>query len=466
MSSETNGVSGKTLGMFSIVMITITSVDSIRNLPATALFGSAMVFFFIIAAIFFLLPSAMVSAELASAWPKTGGIYIWVREAFGERYGFLAIWFQWIENVIWYPTILSFVAGTFAFLISPNLAGNKFYLAAVIVGTFWLLTIINMAGIKSSARFASFFGITGLVLPMSLIIILGAIWALMGKPEAIDLHPSHLIPDLADPNLIVALTGVVLCFCGMEIATVHAQDVENPERNYPRAMLYSVLFIFITMLLGSLSIAIVVPSAQLSLVAGIMQAFKAFFIADHIPWMTPIIAVFLIIGCLGGISNWVIAPNRGLMIALRDAGLGKSLQKENHHGAPTALLLYQGILVTILASVFLFMPSVNSSYWILTALTAQLYMGMYLLMFAAAIRLRYKHPEVKRTYKLPGGKFGLWLIAGMGFFISLFTIGIGFFPPESLGIHDVIRYEITLTIGLVAMTLPPFVLYWLKNRFR
>ena len=109
------------LTLFSLVMITIGSVDSIRNLPATALFGSSLIFFFCLAAICFLIPCALVSAELASSWAKQGGVYIWVKEAFGQRFGFLAIWFQWIENVIWYPTILAFVAGTLGYLISPDL---------------------------------------------------------------------------------------------------------------------------------------------------------------------------------------------------------------------------------------------------------------------------------------------------------------------------------------------------------
>ena len=116
------------LTVFSLTMITVGSVDSIRNLPATALFGSQLIAFFLLGALFFLIPTALVSAELASGWPKQGGIYIWVREAFGKRVGFLAIWLQWIENVIWYPTILSFVAGTVGYLIDPALAQNPYFL--------------------------------------------------------------------------------------------------------------------------------------------------------------------------------------------------------------------------------------------------------------------------------------------------------------------------------------------------
>jgi amino acid transporter len=138
----TSNTQRRVLTMFSIIMITVTSVDSIRNLPATALFGSKLIFFFILAALVFLLPAALVSAELAASWNERGGVYLWVKKAFGPHWGFLAIWFQWVENIIWYPTILSFLAGTLAYIISPTLAANKYYLTAVIWIVFWAISII------------------------------------------------------------------------------------------------------------------------------------------------------------------------------------------------------------------------------------------------------------------------------------------------------------------------------------
>src|SRR5262249_41505122 len=152
----------KPLGIFSIAMITAVSVDSVRNLPATALFGSSLIFFFVLGALLFLLPCALVSAELSSTSTEPGGIYAWVKNAFGAQIGVLAIWLQWIENVIWYPTILSFVAGTIGFLISPALADSKVFLITVILVAFWGATIINLLGIKSSAIFSNICAVTGL----------------------------------------------------------------------------------------------------------------------------------------------------------------------------------------------------------------------------------------------------------------------------------------------------------------
>ncbi len=453
----------RTLGIFSIVMITVTSVDSLRNLPGTALFGSALIFFFCVAGLCFLLPSALVASELSSAWPKTGGIYVWVREAFGRKWGFLAIWCQWIENVIWYPTILSFIAGALAYVISPTLANDKYYLISVIILVFWGLTFLNLAGINLSAKFSEFSGMFGLVVPMLFIIILGIVWVAMGHHVQLKFAAHDLIPNLKDPDIIVSLTAIVLSFCGMEIATVHGQDVKNPHRTYPIALCIAVVFIFTTMLFGALSIAVIVPQQQLSLVSGIVQAFNNYFIADHMAWMTPVIAVCIIFGALAGVSNWIIAPNRGLLIAIKDINIAHTLQKENKCGAPSRLLFAQAIFVTLLALVYLLMPTVNSSYWVLTAMTAQVYMVMYILMFAAAIKLRYSQARHKRPFQIPGGKFVIWLVSGIGIVTSLFTIAIGFYPPHALDVGGLAHYEVVLVSGLIIMTCSPLIIMFIKH---
>lgn len=444
-------------------MITITSVDSIRNLPATALFGDALIIYFTFAAIGFLLPCALVSAELSASIPETGGIYLWVKTAFGKRFGLLAIWFLWIENVIWYPTILSFIAGTFAYVISPELVENRLFLCGVIVVTFWLLTLVNLFGIRSSAWFSEFCGIAGLLIPMSLIIMLGFIWFFSDEPLQSKIVPHHVVQTLSDPSLLVSLTAVFLTFSGIEIATVHAQDVKKPQRDYPVGLIISVAIIYVTMLLGSLAIAITVPKEELSLVAGIMQAFEIFFKSYQLHWINPLLGAAIIIGTLGSVSNWIISPSRGLLVALQDEGLMPILQKTNKHDSPTALLLMQAILVTLMSLVFLWMPTINASYWVLTVLAAQLYMLMYLMMFVTAVYLRFKFPTKHRPFKVPGGKTGIIIVSSAGFLSSLLTFMIGFIPP--MGITEAIRenYKVMILSCLILVSSPPFLFHWWHN---
>lgn len=454
----------RALSLFSLTLITVVSVDSIRNLPATALFGSQLIFFFILGALLFLIPCALVSAELSSGWPKQGGIYIWVKEAFGESFGFLAIWYQWIENVIWYPTILSFVASTLGYLIDPKLVNNKYFLITCILSAFWGATWINLRGMRSSALFSNLCAIAGLLIPMTLIIVLGVLWFSSGHPIQIHFSSSDVLPHWHDPNIWVSLTAIMLSFSGIEIATVHANDVVDPQRNFPKSLAYSSIIIITTLLLGALSIAIVLPVHDISLVAGIMQAFDAFFAGYHLSFLMPVIAIMLIFGGLGGLSNWIIAPTKGLLVAAQQEHFPSVFRQVNHHGAPTSLLVIQAILVSLLCSVFLFMPSINGSYWFLTALTSQVYMIMYIIMFVTGIYLRFKAPEQKRLFAIPGGKVGMLFVGILGIIGCCITLAVGFIPPDNINFGSASAYPWALTAGLVILSLPPFIFHRRKKK--
>ncbi len=170
-------LSTEKISVIALTLLITGAIDSIRNLPAAALFGSTLIFFFIFSALVFLIPVALVAAELASTWhEEEGGIYSWVKQAFGEKWAFFAIWLQWINTMVWYPTILAFIAGTLAHLIDPSLAQNKFFIIGIILLVFWSLTWLGLSGIKASARFASVCAIIGMIIPMAFIIFLSIVW--------------------------------------------------------------------------------------------------------------------------------------------------------------------------------------------------------------------------------------------------------------------------------------------------
>jgi amino acid transporter len=453
------------LGVFSLVMITVGSVDSIRNLPATALFGSDIIAFFLVAALFFLLPSGLISAELASqAKEGQGGIYRWVTEAFGKPAGFIAIWFQWISNVVYYPALLAYIAGTVAYLIHPSLVQNKLFLGSFILVAFWAVTFLNLLGMKSSSWVANTCAFFGLVLPMALIIGMGVVWFFSGKPLHVDLHPAALIPNFAHPSLWITLAGVMLSMCGMEIATIHVRETKDPERTFPKALLISTVFILITLTLGALSIALVIPSDQLSFIAGLMQAFDVFFTAYHLHGILPFLALALILGGLGGLNNWLIAPTRGLHYAGMQGHFPQFLVKENKYGAPQNLLFIQGGVVTLCLLAFVLLPSINASYWYLNVLAAQLYMVMYVLMFSAGIRLRFKN-KPKSGYRIPGGKWGTACVGGLGMIGSVATFSIGFFPPDGINVGSAGHYAWMVCMGILVSALPaiPFIIARYQN---
>jgi len=455
---EINVKPKRVLSVFSLVMINVIAVDSLRTLPISAEYGFSLVFYYLVAAVIFFIPVSLVAAELSTGWPKTGGLYIWVKEAFGRHIGFFTIWLQWIYNVVWYPTILAFISSTFAYLIDPALANNKQFLIVSMITIFWLATLVNCFGMRISSWVSTAGAILGTLIPMSFIIILGALWLIDGKPEQIHFDLQSFLPDFSHLGNLVFFTAVLFGLIGMEMSAVHAEEVKNPQRDYPRALLISTLIIFTTLVLSALAIAIVVPTKDLSLVSGLIDAFGIFFTTYHLSWMIPIIAILIILGGVCGVATWIIGPTKGLLIAARDCDIPKIFQKTNKYGAPVPILLLQGVIFTALCSVFILLPSINSSYWILSALTAQLALMVYIMMFAAAIRLRYSRPDNPRAFCIPGGKLMMWLVAGIGILTCVSAILLGFVPPSQFPVGNLAFYEGFLIVGILVLSLPPFLL--------
>jgi amino acid transporter len=454
-------MSKKTIGLITLTLLMTGAIDSLRNLPTPALFGPSLIFFFILAAILFLLPTGLVSAQLTSSWSDRGGVYEWTKAAFGEKMGVIAIWLQWINTMVWYPTILSFIAGTAAYLIDPSLAHSKLYLVLVILAVFWIMTLINLKGVHLSAQVASWFGLIGMVIPMILIMILGIIWLLSGKPLQVHFTMHTIIPHLGSGTNWISLTAIMAAFLGMELATVHVRNVTNPQKTFPRALITSIIFILITMVFGSLAIAIVLPANEINLVEGIMQAFHNFLEDYHLAFLMPILTLMILVGSIGGIINWIISPAKGLMQAAKNGYLPKIFARENKSGASSSVLIAQAIIVSFVCLAFLLMPSVNGSYWLLTDLSTELYLLMYVLMFISAIAIKFKFKDLKPKFKVPGGMH-TWSVLGIvGCVIS---IVVGFLPPGNIDVGTPLHYFLTFSIGLVVMILPVFGLYFYKSR--
>ena len=446
----------KTAGITTLTLVFLITgaIDSIRNLPATALFGQSLFFFFFAAAFLFLIPLALISATLSACWPQSGGIYAWVKRAFGEKAAFMAIWLQWINTLIWLPTILSFLAGTSAYLINPAWATNKYYLVAVMFLLNGLLTWVNLKGIQVSARICSICAIIGTMIPIAFIVLLGLIWLIMGKPLQLHLTGVDLLPHFSQTSSWISLTAIITSFLGTELATVHISDVHDAQRTFPKALAISVVLVMTTIFFGALTIAFVLPTDQISLVNGIAETFSYFLQAFHLSFVLKIILAMMFIGSFGGIISWIISPTRGLLQAVEQGYLPPLFAKTNANGAPVNLLYTQAIMTVVLSLLFFFVPSINSTYWFLTDLSTQLYVLMYVFMFVAALALTYRVSQVNGAFKIPGGKFGYISVCVLGLIGCIVALVVGFFTPDSLAAGMAIPYPIVFGAAMLMMIAP------------
>lgn len=451
----------RVLSVFTLVMINVIAIDSLRNLPANATMGLNIIVLYLIVAVLFLLPCILITAELATHYPKTGGTYVWVREAFGPRWGFLNIWLQWVYNVFWYPTILSFLAANIAYLINPALATNKTFMLPMIIGMFTIATFVNAFGMKVSGLVSSLSALFGTIIPMILIIGLGITWIAQGKPLAIPLTATNFFPQMSHLHNVAFLVIVLFSLMGLEMSAVHAEEVKNPVRDYPRALFYSALIITVTLILSSFAIAIIVPVKSLNIVSGLDQAYSLFLSAFHLQWLLPITIVLIVLGAFGGMAAWVIGPPKGLAIAATDQCAPRIFADRTEKNVPISILILQWIVVMILCCLFLFFKYISTWYWILSDLASQLALLFYVILFAAAIRLRYKTPRNPNAFRIPGGKVGIWIVGLVGMLTCISAIILGLIPPDEIKIHNIALYEGILIGGIVIFSIIPF---WISKR--
>lgn len=440
------------IGLISMVII---SIDSIRNLPATALFGSQIIVLYLLGGVLFFIPAAFVAAEFTSMYPVAGGVYTWVSKAFGKKIGFLAIWLQWIENVVWFPSIVAFIAATFAFIF--NFHTSNYYYAITIPMIFWACTYVNIHGIQMTEKFSIFATIFGLIVPYVGLLFLACYWVYSGLPVANPIRFDQ-ISDLRHLNLS-ALSVIYLSLAGIEITAAHVANVDDPKKIFPIAMIIAALFILGSQILGSIALAIMIPIEKINLIESVISVFSVAFERVHMTSMIPIVAALFLISNLGTIINWVIAPIKSLEIAAQDGFFPKVLVDKNPN-KPVKLLMLQAVIVTLLSGLFILLDDVNQSYWLLTIIPAALYLLMYLLMFISFVIISLKN----RNYSINLKSKIMLMVSFTGIFGSLLGLTSVFIPP-SIIFHKISLFHYTLVVFFAILTfmLPAFIMMVYKK---
>lgn len=465
-----------------LALMTAAAVISLRGLPMMAQEELTMFFYIFFATFLFLIPAALVGAELGSAYAdRGGGVYTWVKEAFNSKMGFTAIFLQWIQNVVWYPTVLGFAAASIAYLIGmPQLAQNGLFVGLFSIAMYWCATLVTLRGTSAISGITSKGFLIGTVLPGIVVIVMAIVWMATGNPIAISdipasvsqvvnvdalqhVHP-RVFPHISGMSDIAFLAGILLLFAGVEVHAVHAPELKTPQKQFPRAMFLAALISFSLFTLGALAVAIITPYEQINLQSGLFTTYQIVFDRYGVGWLSNVMGLLVAFGALAGVMSWISGPSRGLLWTAKEGVLPCFLQKTNRNGVQVNILIIQGCIVTLLSSFYIFMNDVSVAFFLLSALTIGLYLIMYMMMYASGIRLRYTQPDLKRTYRIPGGRAGMWGVAGIGFLAVLFAFVVTFFPPSQLPVGSPATYTWLVVIGTVVFLAIPLIITTVMSR--
>lgn len=453
----------KVLGILPLAFINLALFGLVHNWSLIAEYGAVTFVFFLIAILVFFIPSAFVTAELASSFRHEGGVYTWIKEAFGPKAAFTISWLLWIQIIFWMPIPLMWVGYSWSLAFLPQWIINSFFHLMVSIVLLWGMTFFILRGVKWLKNLTVYGLIVGSFFPGILIIVLGFIWLKQGKAANVDFSFQHLSHAMGKFSNWILFPSILVIPLGIEISAFYSPEVTNPKKSFPKAILLSALIFIVFSALGAFAIAMFIPKVETLFFTTSLNAISSLFQSFHLSWFFPFFAILLSLDVLVSAINWLAALPRGLLRVAKQGDLPPGFRLVNARHMPSSIIILQGVLISFIISLYILFPNITTIYWILTSLTVIFHLIIYLFVFAAVIKLRYKKPEIERPFKIPGGHFGLWSISGLGFISCIVTIVLGFILPQRILGFNPINYFFLIGAGIIIICLVPRFIHLFKK---
>ena len=439
----------KTLRQRDLVLFTVSAILLLDTLTAAASVGAPSVFWWIFLGIIFFVPFALICAEMGCAYPEQGGIYAWIRDAFGGRWASRATWCYWVNTAVWIPAIFILFAGVFKQMFYPelSLAGQ----IAIGIALTWLAVVVNVVTLDVGKWIPNLGAIFKVLIFLA--IILGAFIHINHHGMANPLTLETLKPDWG--NSLQYIPAIIYGMLGFELVSAGSQEMKNPARDVPRAILISGVIILVLYLLGTIAVLAAIPAGDINLVEGLIDTLYLFFGGSP---AGNALVVTLGVGALytffsNGVT-WALGCNRAAAEAAMEGELPRIFARESKQlGTPIGAAVLMGIVSTVLLILYGLMAGTNEDlFWSLFAFSAVIFLLPYQGMLLAFVKMRLIDPDHPRPYRVPGGlgaartlAWTCFAVLALSLVLFMYTPGEGMQWPVLAGV------VVTLTIGEVVI---------------
>lgn len=450
----------KQLSRFGFFAMTASLFITVYEYPTFADSGKTLIFFLLLCGLFWFLPVALSSAELATIEGyQEGGIFSWVGEPLGEKFGFTAIFFQWFQVTVGFVTMIYFIIGTISDVLNiPVLNNNVAVKFVSVIAIFWLLTLLQFKGTKITEQVAKYGFSIGIVVPVLIMLVLAIKYIASGNPISTNFTNSHFLPDKSN---IAALVSFVLAYMGVEASAPHITDLDNPKKNYPKIMFILVIVGVVLSTIGG-SVVSMVLHGNISANKGVVEAFQVLVSPGKNSPLVIILGFLVSFGVMAQVSSWIVSPTEGLQFVASKGLLPKRYAETNDYEVPVPLLMVQGIVVTVWAAILTLgsgSSGGNVSFQTAISLTVVIYLSAYILFFIAYLVVVFKKKELKRDYQIPGGQVVKVLVSGVGLLVSIAAIITAFIIPDSMSKSEGQTYITTLIFSYIVTLVAPLIFY-------
>ncbi len=445
----------RSLGQRDIVMYTVSAILLLETLSAAASIGAAAIFWWLFLGVVFLIPFALICAEMGCTYPEQGGIYAWIRDAFGGRWGARASWCYWINTAVWLPAIYILFAGILAQLFFPGLP--LAWQIGIGIGLTWVSMALNMVTLDVG-KWVPNLGATVKVL-IFVVIIAAAGVHVQAEGFANPINFETIKPDWG--SSLAYIPAIIYGMLGFELVSASSAEMIDPGRDVPRGVLASGLLILLLYTFATLAVLAAIPAAEVDLVEGLIATLERLF-GDGSVAQTLVTA--LGIGALytffaNGVT-WAIGCNRAAAEAAREGELPPWLGYETRSGTPMGAALVMGAFSTFILILYGALAGTGEElFWSLFAFSAVIFLLPYLGLMLAFVRTRTRDGERARPFSLPGGNAGAKGGAYLCFLMLGASVVLFVYVPEEGIQHAVLWGALgTLAMGELAI--------WWSGRIR
>ena len=405
------------LGRADLVLFSVSAILTIDTLASAASMGVSWFTWWGITMVLFFIPYGLMTAELGAAWPAESGLYVWVREAMGPRWGSLAAWFYWINNAYWTASVYMIFAGTFysIFLrawLPPALregAGATWLQAGIAILLTWFTVAVGVIRLGVSKWLPSLGGVVKVAIFLGLG-GLGLAFLLRGHPPANAFVMAEFVPRWGDS--LTFLPVLVYNALGFELMSSAGGEMRDPQRDVPRVILVSGLVIAAVYTLGVMGILLAVPLGELSIVTGTWDALEVL----GRQWGTAGGTLVLLLGigflyaCVANIVTWSLGVNRVAAAAAAEGAMPKRLGRlhPTFQTPYVAFVVMGAIATTLLVGNAALSNRADNVFWMIFKLSGVCFLVSYLMVFPAFVILRRRRADQPRPYRMPGGALLAW----------------------------------------------------------
>jgi glutamate:GABA antiporter len=416
----------RSLRLRDLTVLFILTTLSIRWIATAAEAGPGALVVWVVGFLCFFLPLAASVLALGTRFPEEGGLYVWTREAFGDRTAFLAAWTYWMSNLPYFPGILYFGAGTLLVAFGRHghalAASPAWYMG---FSVFWLAVIVwlNIRGIEAGKWLNNICSI-GNWLPVLLLVVLAAVVARYGS--ATHFTRASLVPHIGLRDAVFWST-IVFAFSGCEAGSMMGEEIENSRRTLPRALLLAGIIVGVAYFAGTAAMLVALPSTAVSGVDGFMQGTAQLCVRLSLPWLSPFIAALVTLSAVGGAAAYLSATSRLPFVAGLDRCLPAAFGSIHpRYRTPWVAILVYGLAGIVTAILGQAGTTVRGAYEVLVSLTVVTTFLPFLLLFAALIQL-IRRGRLARL-PIPGGAPVAIALSSLGFLTTALTIALSIFP--------------------------------------